>query len=68
MTKYEKSIFVSQYMVKFAHPDKQYQDAPNIVFNGWIRWLYEMWDNGLISIKEYRGLIKIDLDDYIGGK
>jgi len=65
MTKFEKKIFVNQYMDRFIDPVKQYQDTPNMVFNGWIRWLFEMWDKGLISIKEYRALIRIDLNDYI---
>ena len=66
MTKLEKKIFVNQYMDRFIDPDKQYRDTPNMVFNGWIRWLFEMWDKGFISIKEYRALIKIELNEFIG--
>ena len=64
MTKKEKQIILNQYLNRYIDPVKQYQDLPITVFNGWIRWLFEMWDNGLISIKEYRTLIKIELKDY----
>ena len=66
MKKSEKQFFVNMYAAKFIDPDKQYRDTPNMVFNEWIRWLYEMWEKGMIDIKEYRALIKIELNEFIG--
>ena len=66
MTKNEKQHIVNQYLDQYINPIEQYRSTPITVFNNWICWLYEQWNCGMLNIKEYRGLIKIDLDDYIG--
>ena len=65
MKKSEKQYYVDQFLQQYINPIKQYQDTPVMVFNNWITWLYQQWNNASISIREYRELIKIDLNDYI---
>jgi hypothetical protein len=66
MKKSEKKHFVNQFLNQYINPIKQYEDMPNMVFNNWITWLYDQWNCGMISIREYRVLIRIDLDEFIG--
>lgn len=65
MKKSQKQHYVNQFLFQYIDPIKQYRDMPNMVFNNWIYWLYDSWNTGLISITDYRDLIKIDLKDYI---
>ena len=30
--------------------------------NGWIAWLYDKWNSGLINLEEYRYLINVDME------
>lgn len=66
MKKSEKKHFVNQFLNQYINPIKQYEDMPNMVFSNWITWLYDQWNCGMISIREYRVLIRIDLDEFIG--
>lgn len=66
MKKSEKQHYINQFLNQYINPIKQYNDTPVMVFNNWIAWLYDQWNCGMISIREYRELIKIDLNDYVG--
>ena len=29
--------------------------------NGWVNWIHENWESGLINLEEYRYLINVDI-------
>lgn len=64
--KIDKKHFADQYLSQFINPVLQYENMPNYVINGWVYWLYERWENGLINITEYRKLLNTNIEDYIG--
>ena len=33
--------------------------------NGWVDWIHDKWNSGLISIDDYRYLICVDFDDEV---
>ena len=64
--KIDKKYFANLYLSQYIDPVKQYEDLPNHVISGWVYWLYERWENGLITLSEYRKLLNTDIEDYIG--
>jgi len=57
----EVMIIVSQYKNRFIDFKEQKESTPNYVYNDYIRWLYQSWEDGLINISQYRKAITVNI-------
>lgn len=64
----DRKHFADLYLSQYIDPVAQYENFPSYVINGWVYWLYERWENGLINIAEYRKLLNTDIEKYIEGR
>jgi|GEM_PF-6749821 len=61
VSKKEVMIIVNQYKNRFIDFKEQKESTPNYVYNDYIRWLYQSWEDGLINISQYRKAITINI-------
>ena len=61
VSKKEVTIIVNQYKNRFIDFKEQKESTPNYVYNDYIRWLYQSWEDGLINISQYRKAITINI-------
>jgi hypothetical protein len=54
-------IIVNQYKNRFIDFKEQKESTPSYVYNDYIRWLYQSWEDGLITISQYRKAITINI-------
>ena len=66
MSRFNAKHFADMYLSQYIDPAKQYNDIPNLVINGWVSWLYDKWNAGLINLSEYRKLLNVDIGKYTG--
>lgn len=52
---------VANYKNRFIDFKEQKETTPNYVYNDYIRWLYQSWEDGMINIHEYRKAININI-------
>ena len=61
VSKKEVTIIVNQYKNRFIDFKEQKESTPNYVYNDYIRWLFQSWEDGLINISQYRKAITINI-------
>ena len=61
VSKKEVMVIVNQYKNRFIDFKEQKESTPNYVYNDYIRWLYQSWEDGLINISQYRKAITINI-------
>jgi len=57
----EVMIIVNQYKNRFIDFKEQKESTPDYVYNDYIRWLYQSWEDGLINITQYRSAITVNI-------
>jgi len=57
----EVMIIVNQYKNRFIDFKEQKESTPDYVYNDYIRWLFQCWEDGLINISQYRKAITINI-------
>ena len=61
VSKKEIMVIVNQYKNRFIDFKEQKESTPNYVYNDYIRWLYQSWEDGLINISQYRSAITVNI-------
>jgi hypothetical protein len=61
VSKKEVMVIINQYKNRFIDFKEQKESTPNYVYNDYIRWLYQSWEDGLINISQYRKAITINI-------
>lgn len=61
MTKSKKSLVVSAFKGQFISFERQKESSPSYVLNAYIAYLFDKWNAGLITLKEYQSLIRVDI-------
>ena len=64
--KVDTKHFAKIYLNRFINPVEQYEQIPLVITNGWIHWLYDQWNAGLITLTEFRKLLGVDISKYVG--
>lgn len=61
VSKQDVLSIVENYKNRFIDFKEQKETTPSYVYNDYIRWLYQSWEDGMINIHEYRKAININI-------
>ena len=61
MTKTKKQAMIVQFKDTYISFERQKETLPNHVLYSWVGWIHGKWDMGLITLKEYKSLLNINI-------
>lgn len=62
MKKKDQQFIINRFKTQFVDFNKEKVLSPYMIINTYISWLYNQWRLGLITVDEYRALIKVEIE------